>query len=79
VDFLMECTDASAASSNRYPNQASGILGLVEYFSAQMALAGNADRMLPVFKEFCARLWQLGGRGGRGGGKGAFIPSKGRD
>ncbi|KAK3311060.1 uncharacterized protein B0T15DRAFT_507656 [Chaetomium strumarium] len=69
VDFLMECADALAASSNCYPLKVPGIQGLVEYFSAQMAVAGNSDRMLPIFKEFCATLWQLGGAKGL-----SFLP-----
>ncbi|KAK4236409.1 hypothetical protein C8A03DRAFT_35684 [Achaetomium macrosporum] len=69
VDFLMQCIDAPAALSNRYPLLAQGINGLIEYFGAQMALPESSDRMLPVFKEFCARLWQFGGAKGL-----SFLP-----
>ncbi|GAB1311472.1 hypothetical protein MFIFM68171_01682 [Madurella fahalii] len=58
VDSLVECEVPSALTC-RYCLQTTGVQRLVGYFTARISEPANRDRLLPVFREFCTKVWEL--------------------
>jgi hypothetical protein len=58
VDFLMQYTPVSSSARLCFSRDIF-LDGLANYFRARISEFSNRDRLLPVFKELCARVWQL--------------------
>lgn len=58
VDFLMQYTPVSSTAALCFSRDVF-LDGLANYFRARLLESSNRDRLLPVFREFCARVWQL--------------------
>ncbi|KAH6628067.1 hypothetical protein F5144DRAFT_493512 [Chaetomium tenue] len=58
VDFLMQYTSIPSTSALCFSRDAL-LDSFANYFRARIAESSNRDRLLPVFKELCARIWQL--------------------
>ena len=58
VDFLMQYTPVSLTAALCFSRDIF-LDGLANYFRARISESSDRDRLLPVFREFCARVWQL--------------------
>lgn len=59
VDFLMQYAEPPIDRAGQRSRRKWDVQVVVEYFTARVLQPMHSERLLPVFRELCARVWEL--------------------